>query len=926
MASAGSAAASTDELGFDWGATGGDETSVKPEQIEPEPARDPGVDYNGGTLVCLACSNPRANKRTKFCIVHKRAWDSISKSAGKDKTSVEFTAFQEVAKDDIKVCKVVIDFVRDNPEGQAKKGISRGKVEWSRYVHTFRQFGMVADDDDDMKLDYESFLTRMKNVRGWDMTKADAEWELLKADPSIDRDQAGTTDFPLRLQVPANLCVSSYVKNRRGTEEGKTLELAGKSFKGTLPAAETTKIQSELGKGFSASFLQAGSSTVGTTFSSLTQALPENAITSDVEKRLAGDYLVAFASTASGSMCSVSDTASQAPSTPRSRSPQSVIGLADSRTPPSKNNTNPLTGQVLPGQQPIGQPGGAKRKFVDVQSLRNNALTKCRNSLVKVHKEMLEGLRSGHALILECNTPAAKENNNAYEAHVGTLRSRREIALAYLGKKESFPEDEKGEKVVFTDVDIQTLAAGMSPPLTKGETEDEQEFNRRVIQSKLRSLLDKESLLPVEDVTDFLPEVVLDQNLKSLAGLSSPDDINETVSKFERHKLLVGQMISGLRVAVNDLQKQLSKAKKQAKAAQDKALRDQQESAKAGAQGGVKRAGDDMVNSGKKLKLDKSKNTLTFLDLDLGQHSKIYEADFTNTMNEGLDCDVPAFIKGALGDEHNKVFGDLVGAGLKSTGKRDDFVATLAKFGLQFPTTNLAKSGNLVVAPINAAHGLEEAKQLLDQFIPSDIVDVSAMKDARLKSTSDSCMFFGYGEDNVSCDINRFGMCCAQFFVTGMFQVATMRVSEVTKFVTQVEKVEPGDSKFKERVEKFFCGLDETAMSKISELKMTLNYGTFEAPGVLVIPAGSVCAVRTLNKRKCHGFQAFYITETENAHEDLTALVGATADDLAIKELAAAAKPKPDLDDSKSDKGEKEAADSKSGEQGEKEAAEADVD
>ena len=126
------------------------------------------------------------------------------------------------------------------------------------------------------KLDYEAFVYKVHNARGWTKEQANKEWERAKADNAVERDQKGPNPaMPLRLYFPSSLLGEDKVEMRRGKYE--TRELHQSSKPGKMSDKVQEQVQAELDQGFGSLTRSMSMSNFAANF---TAALPSTAVTS----------------------------------------------------------------------------------------------------------------------------------------------------------------------------------------------------------------------------------------------------------------------------------------------------------------------------------------------------------------------------------------------------------------------------------------------------------------------------------------------------------------------------------------------------------------------------------------------------------------------------------------------------------------------
>ena len=116
--------------------------------------------------------------------------------------------------------RVLLEFMRQHPDGKTTKGKKRGSGESALILHTVGCREETEDQERHSKLDYEAFAIKMERKRKWTMQQSYDYWEKLKARPDIEKDLGGPTHSKLRMQIPSDILAGgSVIKNKCMFEE-----------------------------------------------------------------------------------------------------------------------------------------------------------------------------------------------------------------------------------------------------------------------------------------------------------------------------------------------------------------------------------------------------------------------------------------------------------------------------------------------------------------------------------------------------------------------------------------------------------------------------------------------------------------------------------------------------------------------------------
>ena len=100
-------------------------------------------------------------------------------------------------------------------------------------------------------MDLELFVTRVKRDRNWTEQAALAQWHAFRADESLQRDNQGPNNFPLRLEIPAWVFGDEGTQTSEGDFEEKRVQVMSRSTAANTDALR--QMRSEMYHGFSKS-------------------------------------------------------------------------------------------------------------------------------------------------------------------------------------------------------------------------------------------------------------------------------------------------------------------------------------------------------------------------------------------------------------------------------------------------------------------------------------------------------------------------------------------------------------------------------------------------------------------------------------------------------------------------------------------------
>ena len=164
---------------------------------------------------CLCCQDPR-HSNTRFCKLHKRAYDSMAYQARKAEESGEVgavQAFQAVMGDDVTAKSEICKFCELNPPDSryARKSF----IDWTCFTKMYGHRTEIIDRSKCKPMWEGEFLLWAQNEKA--LTKAEAEswWQEYLNDPRVERDNDG---YKGRLQLWVPCGVSKLTDKSKYTD------------------------------------------------------------------------------------------------------------------------------------------------------------------------------------------------------------------------------------------------------------------------------------------------------------------------------------------------------------------------------------------------------------------------------------------------------------------------------------------------------------------------------------------------------------------------------------------------------------------------------------------------------------------------------------------------------------------------------------
>lgn len=179
-------------------------------------------------------------KRPKRSRKNKQASDSSSDaesscSVENPDSSPEYTAFKQIFGGKKSpglphvATQTLIDFCLRFPDGNGNSKRTDGSFSLTSFIESS---GTRVSDEDiqaNPKMDYELFCIEMENKRHWKPQQCFEEWEKLKADKSVDRNELGR--FGLQLAIPGSWLGADMGVKRLSNFEEKRVNTATKAVK-----------------------------------------------------------------------------------------------------------------------------------------------------------------------------------------------------------------------------------------------------------------------------------------------------------------------------------------------------------------------------------------------------------------------------------------------------------------------------------------------------------------------------------------------------------------------------------------------------------------------------------------------------------------------------------------------------------------------
>ena len=139
------------------------------------------ADGSKAEKVCRIC-DAECEKRSRYCLNHKRSYECIYRQAARDKSSPEYESWVRIFGgkfgstwhdgQEAVAAAVLIDYTRNFPSGKDSK--KRGNIDLTAYTCSegTRQYRQAVERD--QLMDYELFTCQMELLRKWSHEKVGA--------------------------------------------------------------------------------------------------------------------------------------------------------------------------------------------------------------------------------------------------------------------------------------------------------------------------------------------------------------------------------------------------------------------------------------------------------------------------------------------------------------------------------------------------------------------------------------------------------------------------------------------------------------------------------------------------------------------------------------------------------------------------------
>ena len=761
---------------------------------------------------CKVCAEPR-HRASGYCQVHKRAYDNIYKQCkGKGKNAEASSAWDQIfgeGGDDVIRQKVLCDYIAAHPDGKEDLRKPRGKVDLTQYIH---ETGARQSTDDVgflAKLDYEAFLQRTFQSRGWDKVKANAEWELLKNNPATISDQKGPSKLPLRLYVSSTYLGEDRVENRAGVYESKAVKQATKAQR-NMQSEQVQQLRGETQRGFNRDLLAGESlAALGSTFA---HALPTGALTAPVGQLVSAEGLVVAA--AGG---------------------QREVGGSGSR---------------VASEAGLEEPTPKKIRTVDMLSQRNTAHSDLERELNK-----LVGGVSG--LIQDAMITHTQGDATLDEDFMETLKQRYELLLLCLGKTAKLSKEDEQQKVALESLDVvvaatkrftediddaETLAANKHL-LVKQDAEEEHVHKSRVHQKMLAQEMSRLVFMPVEDPSALRSLSHLQSLLRQLRKVTTPDALETIVTEVQQAKAALEELKKSVKQSSTDLKGNLAKrARDQQREARAKEKRERE--------GQTKRKSE--ADSKDKLKTGVKIFAIMQDMLDQPVPMDRYET----TKQDGS--------AGAL----DKPF--VVAPCEKIKGIDGVLLKTLESWSLQFRGAAQCRSADRrTQAPLSAAAGLAAANAIIQDFMPAA---AASLNKSTLAQAVSQTWLFGYMPDLEAILPEPGCLGSVRLHVGGQCSVVAARPSELCKHLIAAgacfsDKAKPSILELIAWLKAATVQQLQAVKKDCSLWAAVVQEGS-----ALVMPPGYIVVLKPENNKQVWGLRRSFFNTSASVIEDLKCL------------------------------------------------------
>jgi hypothetical protein len=197
--------------------------------------------------------------KRKYCSVHHRAYECISRQALKGSSDANETpeskAFKSIfgykreAGIQSLSQRVLLEYCERFPEGKEKSRQARGSLNLASFVES--QGYRRSEEMENVighPIDEEAFFMKVPMIRPWQTDRVKQEWEMLKCDTAIKRDWKGPPYNPLRLFIPGWYLAEDKEIERGQSFQERRLDQSSKSVK--VSDSQRAQMLDEASKGF----------------------------------------------------------------------------------------------------------------------------------------------------------------------------------------------------------------------------------------------------------------------------------------------------------------------------------------------------------------------------------------------------------------------------------------------------------------------------------------------------------------------------------------------------------------------------------------------------------------------------------------------------------------------------------------------------
>jgi hypothetical protein len=790
-----------------------------------------------GSGVCKVCDDMVGfGIKSKFCPIHRRAHDSISRQALKgirmdpatkqpietDQSLAYKQVFGHVKKGQVTyegdaaiAARVILDFCEQFPEGKEKSTKQRGPITLSRYVH--EQGNRIEDQmvSERPLWDYELFETQLCNLRRWKPQKCKHMWDtVLKPEPTCKGDNGGPPDAPLRLRIPAWLIggdkeshVEMEYEDKKLINESKSTKMAGDVQK---------QILRETKSGFTRN--DSAISSIGN--AALYNLLPANALTQESEGAVSISGMDILLRSTEPSASHGSGVDSTGDDTPASTADQQMAATSVERAKKAKE------------QIPVGE-----NTMVDIKSYRNTAKVSVKSLLDKSLKKLddvTKSVRKAFKVEAELEDPAFYDT--LVERWVAALMvmGARPKAFEQSGGGEAGREGKKWDCAAdVVQVDFESELKDFTAPADSDA--DEIPTSPSALQNYfLKCMFQAMEWAPVEDSSALLGKLAMQEKHAGIATLASVPEVESVQEVVLRWVQLVNQLIKSLVTAASDYTKQVKKRSseddKKIKDLRDKEAKDEIDKTK-------------QEEADAKRSIAKIKATNNFgIDWTAYGHSCIRVLDCSSSathLKSDAEFNQPTIFKG-LASAAALVAADTNFEKALARWSQDSISRLQKK-----PSSNKesAASAEATLAPMMPSHGAPEFEQLFACIIPPNTLLPDTLPSLRniqkpwFFTLLKSAIYVGPEADYVASI--RF-VCRGQ--LRYLMAPAKMLYDALPAIVKNKCDTPTGRNVALEQMKNMLKPTEASVIQKMAESGVIVFQGIVNQGGIILCPAGFIAA------------------------------------------------------------------------------------